>query len=166
MNTTKVFIIVLSLIISMTTNAKCPEGDNHELIEKLFYKGFSGGDMTVLDEVFDQDIHFEDPAFPPGLDGIKQLVAKNNHSFDNWHFTIHEMLCDGEDRVVVRWNGNGIHTHSWMGEVPTGNTIDLNGISIYRIENGKITADWVVPDNLGFLMQLGVLSPMDLTKEK
>ena len=76
------------------------------------------------------------------------------------------MLCDGNDRVVVRWNGNGIHARSWMGEPPTGNTIDLNGIAIYRIENNKVTADWVVPDNLGFLIQIGVLSPMDLTKDK
>ena len=146
--------------------SECPDNANRALIEKLFYHGFSGGAMSVLEEVFDENIEFHDPAFPPGLEGIKQLVAKNNQSFDNWHFTIHEMLCDGNDRVVVRWNGNGIHARSWMGESPTGNTIDLNGISIYQIEGSKVTADWVVPDNLGFLMQIGVLAPMDLTKEK
>jgi len=146
--------------------SECPDNANRALIEKLFYQGFSGGVISVLEEVFDENIEFHDPAFPPGIEGIKQLVAKNNQSFENWHFTIHEMLCDGSDRVVVRWNGNGIHVRSWMGEPPTGNTVDLNGISIYQIEGNKVTADWVVPDNLGFLMQIGVLAPMDLTKEK
>ena len=141
----------------------CPDNANRALIEKLFYQGFSGGVVSVLEEVFDENILFHDPAFPPGLEGIKQLVAKNNRSFDNWHFTIHEMLCDGNDRVVVRWNGNGIHVQSWMGEPPTGSTVNLNGISIYQIEGNKVTADWVVPDNLGFLMQIGVLKPIDLT---
>ena len=146
--------------------SECPDNANRALIEKLFYQGFSGGVMSVLEEVFDENIEFHDPAFPPGIEGIKQLVAKNNQSFDNWHFTIHEMLCDGNDRVVVRWTGNGIHARSWMGEPPTGNTVDLDGISIYQIEGNTVTADWVVPDNLGFLMQIGVLAPMDLTKEK
>lgn len=154
---------LISAVYAAPATATCPEGANRTLIEKLFYEGFSGGNMTVIDEVFHPEIHFEDPAFPPGLDGIKQLVEKNNRSFDHWHFTIHEMLCDG-DRVVVRWNGNGMHAHSWMGEAPTGNTVNLNGIAIYEIENNKIIADWVVPDNLGFLIQIGVLGPMDLTK--
>ncbi len=158
--------LLASAFYTSQAMSECPDNANRVLIEKLFYQGFSGGSMAVLEEVFDENIIFHDPAFPPGLEGIKQLVAKNNQSFDNWHFTIHEMLCDGNDRVVVRWNGNGIHARSWMGESPTGNTIDLNGISIYQIEGSKVTADWVVPDNLGFLMQIGVLAPMDLTKEK
>ena len=42
----------------------------------------------------------------------------------------------------------------------------LKGISIYQIKDGKIYKDWVEPDNLDFLTQLGILEFVDFTKEK
>ena len=137
---------------------------NRELVEKLFNQGFSGGNLSVLDEVMSEDIHFHDPMVPEGLEGIKALVKKNSDSFEGWHFKMHDLLCDG-DKVTVRWSGYGKHVASFMGETVTHNDVELNGISIYRIKAGKIVADWVVPDNLGFLMQIGVLEPVDMTGE-
>ena len=131
-------------------------------VEKLFYEGFSGGDLDVIDAVVHEDFEFFDPMFPPGRDGLKALVKKNNATFAGWRFTIHDLICDG-DRATARWTGTGRHTGSFMGEKPTERDITLDGISIYRIENGRITADWVVPDNLGFLQQLGVITPQDMT---
>ena len=136
---------------------------NRTLVEKLFYQGFSGGKMEILDEVMSKDIHFDDPMFPNGLDGIKALVKKNNSSFEDWHFKINDILCDA-DKVVVRWKGEGKHVASFMGEKVTQKNVELSGISIYQIKGNKIIADWVVPDNLGFLMQIGVLQPTDMTK--
>ena len=137
-------------------------GANKALVEKLFNQGFSGGNLDILDEVMSKDIHFDDPMFPEGLDGIKALVKKNNESFEGWHFKMHDLLCDG-DRVTVRWTGYGRHVASFMGETPTGNDVELTGISIYQVKAGRIVADWVIPDNLGFLMQIGVLEPVDMT---
>ena len=108
------------------------------------------------------DIHFDDPMFPSGLDGLKALVKKNNESFEGWHFKMHDLLCDA-NKVIVRWSGYGKHVASFMGEQATQNDIELSGISIYQIEANKIVADWVIPDNLGFLMQIGVLEPVDMT---
>ena len=143
---------------------KTSNSANRALVEKLFNQGFSGGNLSVLDEVMSEDIHFHDPMFPEGLEGIKALVKKNNDSFEGWHFKMHDLLCDG-DKVTVRWSGYGKHVASFMGETVTHNNVELNGISIYRIKAGKIVADWVVPDNLGFLMQIGVLEPVDMTRE-
>ena len=134
------------------------------LVEKLFNQGFSGGNLAILDEVMSKDIHFDDPMFPQGIEGVKALVKKNNDSFEGWHFKMHDLLCDA-DKVIVRWTGYGRHVASFMGETATRNNIKLNGISIYQIKADKIVADWVIPDNLGFLMQIGVLEPVDMTRE-
>ncbi|MGR8918815.1 MAG: ester cyclase [Gammaproteobacteria bacterium] len=132
------------------------------LIDKLFHRGFTGADMTVLDEVFSPDIEFVDPNFPPGLAGLKALVKKNNASFEGWHFELDDVLCDG-GRVTVRWRGMGTHVASFMGETPTKRDITLSGISIYTVVDGRIVADYVVPDNLGFLTQIGVIDAKDMT---
>lgn len=141
---------------------QCCNSAGKALVKKLFNQGFSGGNLAVLDEVMSKDIHFDDPMFPPGLEGIKALVKKNNDSFEGWHFKMHDLLCDA-DKVIVRWTGYGRHVASFMGEPATRNNIELNGISIYQVKAGRIVADWVIPDNLGFLMQIGVLEPVDMT---
>ena len=156
--------VLLSAPLSANAESSC-DVETVKLIEKLFYKGFSGGNMSVLDEVFSTDILFVDPMFPEGLEGIKALVKKNNDTFDDWHFKIHLLLCD-DDKATVRWSGQGKHVGSFMGEEPTGRNIELTGISIYQVKENKIIADWVVPDNLGFLMQIGVLAPTDMTKSQ
>ena len=137
---------------------------NKALVEKLFYRGFSGGNMEVLDEVFAEDIHFEYPGVPAGLEGIKAIVQKNNASFEGWRFEMHDTLCDG-DKVTVRWSASGKHVNSFMGEEPTNKEVELSGISIYRIENNRITGDWVTPDNLGLLTQIGAVAPVDIASE-
>ena len=99
-----------------------------------------------------------------GADIPLEIVQKNNDSFAGWRFTMHDTLCDG-DKVTVRWSASGRHVNSFMGEDPTGSEVELSGISIYRVENNRITADWVTPDNLGFLTQIGVLNPVTMTSE-
>ena len=165
---TGLVFILLAVLLPVSQLARadssCP-ASNVELVEKLFYKGFSGGNMAVLDEVFSEDILFVDPMFPEGLEGIKALVKKNNETFEDWHFKIHLLLCD-DDKVTARWSGHGTHVGSFMGEEPSGRNIELTGISIYQVKKNKIIADWVVPDNLGFLMQIGVVKPTDMTKSQ
>lgn len=137
--------------------------NNKAIVEKLFYEGFSGGNLRVIDELIGEDFILDDPNLPPGKEGLKAIVTKNNTSFSNWKFTIHDLLLDG-DKVTARWTGSGVHVNSFMGEIPTNKVVSLHGISIYQIRDNKIVADWVIPDNLGFLKQLGVVQVEDLVQ--
>jgi predicted ester cyclase len=40
---------------------------------------------------------------------------------------------------------------------PTGKRIDLTGIDIYRVVDGKIVGQWIEQDLLGLLRQLGAV---------
>ena len=68
------------------------------------------------------------------------------------------MVAEG-DKVVTRFRGRGTH----QGEtedlgLPTGNRIDVTGITIEQFSEGKIIEDWTNLDALGLLRQLGLLS--------
>jgi len=156
-------VFILSLV-AFNAHASC-SGETRALVEKLLYSGFSGGNMEVIEQVFSPDIRFEDPMFPPGLEGIKALVKKNNDAMSNWQFAIEDMFCD-ENKAAVRWTANGIHTGSFMHEEPTGSPVELKGIVIYEIQGQKIMRDWLMSDNLGFLTQIGILSheKVDMTR--
>ena len=138
---------------------------NKEVVRRLLMDCFSGGHIEVLDEVLSPDFEFEYPNLPPGIDGLKAIVRKNNDSFKGWKFTMHDVLAV-EDKVVVRWSAAGIHVKPFLGEPPTNKEVRLKGIAIYLLKDGRVLKDWVEPDNLGFLTQLGVLGPIDFTADK
>ncbi len=44
-----------------------------------------------------------------------------------------------------------------MGAGPTGNRVEITGITISRIEGGKIAEDWINYDALGMMQQVGAI---------
>jgi predicted ester cyclase len=138
---------------------------NKALVRRLFLECFSGGHLHVIDEIVSPEFEFFYPNTPPGIEGLKAIVRKNNATFTGWSFEVHQLLAE-DDRVVAQWSGTGIHAKSFLGEAPTQKKVTLKGISIYQIKDGKIYKDWVEPDNLGFLTQLGVLKPVDFAEKE
>ena len=146
------------------SNETNQEASNVAVVRRLLLECFSGGRIEVLDDVIAPGFEFEHPNTPPGIEGLKAIVKKNNETFENWQFTIHDHLADG-DKVAIRWSATGRHANSFMNEEPTGADVELKGLSIYQLEDRRITKDWVEPDNLGFLSQLGVIPPVDFVEE-
>jgi predicted ester cyclase len=50
-----------------------------------------------------------------------------------------------------------------LGAAPTGNAIEVNGINLYRVAEGKIAEAWQLTDLAGLLRQLGILELKDTT---
>ena len=44
-----------------------------------------------------------------------------------------------------------------MGIAPTGNEVAITGITIHRIEGGKIVEEWENWDALGLMQQVGAI---------
>jgi predicted ester cyclase len=79
-------------------------------------------------------------------------------AFPDLNVTVEDVIAEG-DKVVTRVTLRGTH----QGEIeefgpPTGRQIEVKGISISRIEGGKIVEDWDSYDNLSLLQQLGLAS--------
>ena len=66
-----------------------------------------------------------------------------------------DILVDG-DKAVKRWVDVGTHAGPYAGLAATGRRVSIPGISIDRIENGKVVESWMAWDELGLLRQLGV----------
>lgn len=75
-------------------------------------------------------------------------------AFPDIHTTLDDILVDG-DKVVTRWTNRGTHTAPFMGVAPTGRQVSYTGISIDRLETGKIVESWRNSDILGVLRQIG-----------
>ncbi len=68
-------------------------------------------------------------------------------------------LADG-DKVIARYTAEGTHTASQFLNMPaTAKRYKISGISIYRIENGKIAETWGLWDVYSLMHQMGHLLP-------
>jgi predicted ester cyclase len=70
--------------------------------------------------------------------------------------TIEDLIAEG-DKVVARWRSHATHQGDYMGIAPSGKEVEFTGISVYRIEEGKIAESWTVEDQLGLMRQIGAI---------
>ena len=60
-----------------------------------------------------------------------------------------------DDLVIGHWTATGTHEGAWAGVEPTGRSMHMNGVNIFRFENGKVVEIWNLRDDLGLLQQIG-----------
>ena len=113
------------------------------LIDELIAPGYVGHDPTQPEPI-------------RGRDGYRQFVDTYQSAFADARVTIDDQIAEG-GQVVTRWTGRGTHTGELMGIAPTGKEVTVSGITISRLENGKIAEEWELMDALGMLVQLGAV---------
>ena len=104
------------------------------------------------------DLNAAEELFAAGeAETAKQGAANFRRGFPDVISTIEDLIAEG-DKVVARWRSRATHQGNYMGIAPTGNRIELTGISIYRIEEGKIAQSWSVEDQFGLMRQIGAVA--------
>lgn len=117
------------------------------------------GNIGVIDEYVAPGYVGHDPAEPEpirGPEGVKENVQKYLTGFADGHITVDEQIVEG-DTVATRWTGRGTQTGEIAGIAPTGKQVTVTGITISRLEGGKVVEEWSTWDTLGMLVQLGAV---------
>jgi len=80
-------------------------------------------------------------------------------AFPDLEYTVEDQIAEGK-RVSTRHSrASGTHEGELLGLAPTGNRVEIAGISIMRIEGGKIEEIWENYDAPGMLQQPGLIPP-------
>lgn len=134
---------------------------NIALVKKLYDELYTKGNIAAAEQLFATDVKLIDssaPNFRGGLTGLKERETMFKKAFPDKNSKIDDIFST-EDRVVVRWTTTGTHKGSLQNIAPTGKSVKVSGISVYRIVNGKITEISQAWDRLGLLEQIGVVEP-------
>jgi len=59
--------------------------------------------------------------------------------------------------VVMHVVWHGTHLGPYSGVPPTGKSVEVITIAIWRFQEGKVVENWTVTDQFGLFQQLGVL---------
>ena len=135
--------------------------ERNKAVVKDFIDGlFSKGDLGAVDTYLAEDfVAHNAPGFgaTPDREGFRHAGAVIRAAFPDWHSELHELIAE-DDLVVERFTASGTHRGEVMGVAPTGRTVTLPGINIFRLRDGLIVERWGQLDELGLLRQLGVPS--------
>lgn len=99
-----------------------------------------------------------------GHAGLKERFKGYKTAFPDLRCLIEDLLVDG-DRVAIRYTAHGTNTGEIMGAPPTGRTVAIKAIAIFRFENGRVAEMWdawdvhALMDDLGFLPAESIGAP-------
>ena len=116
---------------------------------------------TLGNELFsiDRETVQLNPAAPLWVDVLAfqaQATAFLAAAFPDLKVTVHDQVAEG-NMVATRMSFGGTHTATFQGIPPTGKAINVSGVIIDRIVDGKITEHWASFDAMGMMQQLGVI---------
>ena len=133
--------------------------ENKALAYRFHMDIFQQGNLGIVYQLISPDFVWHAPAPPEwvhGPEGVRRAAIELRAGYPDLDFTHEDTLAEG-DRVMIRWTMRGTHNGPLMGTPPTGKSVTVTGVDIFRIAGGQIVELWQHFDQLGMLQQLGVI---------
>ena len=117
------------------------------------------GNLDAVEELIATDYVSYEPTSGEmrGIEGARRFAATYRQAFPDLENSVEDMVAEG-DKVVVRFRARGTHEGETEAFGPaTGKRMDITGITIKRLVDGKIAQAWTNFDALGMMQQLGMI---------
>jgi predicted ester cyclase len=121
--------------------------DNKATVRRFIEEVLNEGNYHLIEGYY---------ASPELASHIKGDAPQLRRAFPDLHFVIEDLFGEG-DKVVVRFTVGGTNDGPFMGRPPTGKTARWSGVTINTFKDGKVTEEWVMPDILSIMKQLGMV---------
>ena len=131
---------------------------NEQLYRRLIEEVFNQGHLEVADDlVAPHSVEHQRGGLGDGPEGVKRTAGMLRSAFSDFSLTIEDLVVDG-DKVWARQRAGGTNNGKFFGNPPTGKTAYIEVFDSVRIQDGRIVEHWGVPDQLGMLASLGLIS--------
>src|SRR4029077_4621298 len=107
-------------------------------VVRRFYEEFCNGRrLDIADEILTADHRYHDPNVPAGVGpaAMAEVVAAYQNGVEG-HWAVQDIYAGG-DRGHAAWLGSGTHTGEINGIPPTGKKVEVQAISVHRMQGGK-----------------------------
>jgi steroid delta-isomerase-like uncharacterized protein len=141
---------------------------NEAAIRRLVDEVFSKGSLDAIDELFADEVVFhrvgDGQPIPNARRRIRLFITAYRTAFPDLKMQVDELIAS-EEAVTVCWTAEGTNTGPLsqpevgaFGVPPTGRSAKWSGISLYRLENGRIITSRSYANGYALLRQLGLIS--------
>jgi len=132
--------------------------ENKALVRRWFAETDLGND-GIVDELCAPDYVDHSPPLPgmgSGSAAVRQANAALRAAFPNTVHMVEDQIAEA-DKVVTRLRARATFTGEILGIPPNSQVVEITGISIHRVADGKIVEHWANFDSFSFMQQLGVV---------
>lgn len=135
--------------------------ENKEILRRWFEEVWNKGRVEAIEEMFDANgiAHglSDDPENPiKGPRDFRPFHTVFRDAFPNMMIVIEDMVAEG-DKVAARCSVRAKHEGEFLGRSATESPVDFAGITIVRIDKGKIVEAWNNFDFMTLHRQVGLL---------
>ncbi len=136
--------------------------ENETLLRRWFEEVWNKGREEAIDEMFAEDgiAHglAEDGGQPlQGPSGFKPFFQKFRAAFPDIEVVVEDTITEG-DKVAARCTVRGKHQSDSLGFAATQQPMEITGMTIVRVRDGKIVEAWNNFDFMSMFQQLGALN--------
>jgi predicted ester cyclase len=87
---------------------------------------------------------------------FEHFVSAVSDGMPGYTYEIHDQIAQC-DLVVNRVTWRGIHSGVMAGVPATGRSVELKGLNMFCISDGRVVEQWAELDMLGLLQQIGAI---------
>jgi steroid delta-isomerase-like uncharacterized protein len=131
--------------------------DTATVVDRYFDEVLNQGSLTAIDEIIAWDATIWHPFLPEpihGKAGFKELTQLLKLAFPDGKYIVDHSANDG-DTAARRWVFSGTHEGVFLGHPASGNTVQFQGVHIFKLSGGRIKEIWVNENALALLDQIG-----------
>ncbi|MBA7537311.1 hypothetical protein ES705_29578 [subsurface metagenome] len=130
---------------------------------------WNGGNLALADELYSPKFLYRPIDISEdivGIDAFKELVKGVRTTYPDFNVKSKELIIKN-DRIVNHWMTTGTNTGP-LGELPpTNKKIQISGITIIKVVNGKIAEEWLFYNYAAIYRQLGfTITPLEEQSEQ
>lgn len=128
---------------------------------RAVFAAINSGDLDGLDDWVTADFidHGSPFPIPPGPAGYRRILTWVTRVLRLQYDLID--IIETPDRIVLRAQCSGPGVAEVHGPAAVGGTYSMSTIHIYRTEGSRLAEHWGVRDEVGAMIQLGVIAPPD-----
>ena len=149
------WVLLTALLVTGCTSESVPETEPAALVARYYEEVFNQRNLDFLAEAMHPDVVGHGPGMQDEVRGLEDVAAFSAYVYeiyDDYTLTVNELFSSG-NLVQVRATVNAVHK-------PTGRAVEFFGLSVYRLEAGKIAEYWRAYDRLDlYETQLGGWRP-------
>lgn len=134
---------------------------NRELLDR-YVECYNMGDLDGVMDLYAEDAvqNMPDGTFE-GRDAIRERLAQELEAFPDVHHTVRSFVEQGE-AFADEWTFAGTHTGPYQLPdgtplPPTGKQVEIKGMELVLLRDGKVVVNTLYYDNVAALTQLGLM---------
>ena len=139
----------------MNTNDTMSQIEINKAIIQRYFEAYNNKNEAIFDEIISPDYVDHGQSAYMGSPGRGVAGAKNDlknslDKLDEFNYVVEAMISSPgyPDLVGAYWKGSLTSKKSTSDTHQTNKIINYRGVSIYRIQNGKMVETWHVVDGL------------------